>query len=233
VSKQKVLMCTGWPYASNVPHLGNFLHLLCGDAFTRYYRLKGHDVLHVSGSDTAHFTGPVALDGAIIVRPEVRLFDGIGPYAEVGLTGRLDLQMPRKPVWNLDCQFTGWMGASASKILSAEVDYDKTMLWDIPCHIANSRNHPPRIAILEPADGTVQAMGGPPVRFSATVTDPEDGDCTNTLVIWVSDLDGSIGTGCEFRYSFQNSGAHRITATVIDSNGATSSAIITITLENP
>ena len=46
-----MLICTAWPYASNVPHLGNFMHLLYGDVFTRYYRLKGVDVLHVSGSD--------------------------------------------------------------------------------------------------------------------------------------------------------------------------------------
>jgi methionyl-tRNA synthetase len=46
-----VLICTAWPYASNVPHLGNFMHLLYGDVFMRYYRLKGCEALHVSGSD--------------------------------------------------------------------------------------------------------------------------------------------------------------------------------------
>lgn len=56
LSAQKVLICSAWPYASRVPHLGNFIgSLLSGDAFMRYYRLKGHDVLHVSGSD-AHGT---------------------------------------------------------------------------------------------------------------------------------------------------------------------------------
>ncbi|OGF55161.1 MAG: methionine--tRNA ligase [Candidatus Fraserbacteria bacterium RBG_16_55_9] len=53
LSKPKVLICSGWPYASNVPHLGNLIGcLLSGDALARYYRLKGCDVLHVSGSDT-------------------------------------------------------------------------------------------------------------------------------------------------------------------------------------
>ncbi len=53
LSKSKVLICSAWPYASNVPHLGNLIGcLLSGDAFARYYRLKGHEVLYVSGSDT-------------------------------------------------------------------------------------------------------------------------------------------------------------------------------------
>ncbi|MBI1729225.1 methionine--tRNA ligase [Candidatus Acetothermia bacterium] len=52
-TKNKVLICSAWPYASRIPHLGNLIgSLLSGDAFTRYYHLKGCDVLHVSGSDT-------------------------------------------------------------------------------------------------------------------------------------------------------------------------------------
>lgn len=45
-------MCSAWPYASGVPHLGNLVSsLLSGDVFARYYRLRGHDVLYVSGTD--------------------------------------------------------------------------------------------------------------------------------------------------------------------------------------
>ncbi len=52
----KVLVCSAWPYASSIPHLGNLIgSLLSGDVFMRYYRLKGADALHVSGSD-AHGT---------------------------------------------------------------------------------------------------------------------------------------------------------------------------------
>ncbi len=56
MDKPKVLVCSAWPYASGVPHLGNLVSsLLSGDVFTRYYRLRGTDVLYVSGSD-AHGT---------------------------------------------------------------------------------------------------------------------------------------------------------------------------------
>ena len=56
MKKQRVLVCSAWPYASGVPHLGNLVSsLLSGDVFSRYYRLRGHEVLYVSGSD-AHGT---------------------------------------------------------------------------------------------------------------------------------------------------------------------------------
>jgi len=56
MDKPRVLVCSAWPYASGVPHLGNVVSsLLSGDVFTRYYRLRGKDVLYVSGSD-AHGT---------------------------------------------------------------------------------------------------------------------------------------------------------------------------------
>ena len=56
MEKPRVLVCSAWPYASGVPHLGNLVgSLLSGDVFTRYYRLRGKDVLYVSGSD-AHGT---------------------------------------------------------------------------------------------------------------------------------------------------------------------------------
>ena len=48
----KILVCSAWPYAYTVPHLGNLIGcLLSGDVFARYYRLKGFDTLYVSGTD--------------------------------------------------------------------------------------------------------------------------------------------------------------------------------------
>lgn len=53
---KRVLVCSAWPYGSGIPHLGNLVGcLLSGDAFTRFYRLAGYEVLHVSGTD-AHGT---------------------------------------------------------------------------------------------------------------------------------------------------------------------------------
>lgn len=53
---KRILVCSAWPYGSGVPHLGNLIGcLLSGDAFTRFWRLRGYEVVHVSGTD-AHGT---------------------------------------------------------------------------------------------------------------------------------------------------------------------------------
>lgn len=49
----KILVCTAWPYANGPLHLGHIAGAyLPPDIFARYHRMKGNDVLMVSGSDT-------------------------------------------------------------------------------------------------------------------------------------------------------------------------------------
>jgi methionyl-tRNA synthetase len=36
---------------NSVPHLGTFIHLLSADVYARYLRLKGEEVIAVTGSD--------------------------------------------------------------------------------------------------------------------------------------------------------------------------------------
>ncbi|MGQ9781831.1 MAG: methionine--tRNA ligase [Nitrososphaeria archaeon] len=46
------LITSAWPYSSVTPHLGNMVgSILSGDAIARYMRMKGDEVLYVSGSD--------------------------------------------------------------------------------------------------------------------------------------------------------------------------------------
>jgi len=48
----KVLVTSAWPYINVTPHLGNLVgSVLSADVTARYYRLRGDDVLLVSGSD--------------------------------------------------------------------------------------------------------------------------------------------------------------------------------------
>ena len=48
----KVLVTSAWPYINVTPHLGNLVgSVLSADITARYYRLRGDDVLFVSGSD--------------------------------------------------------------------------------------------------------------------------------------------------------------------------------------
>ena len=49
---EKVLVTSAWPYINVTPHLGNLVgSVLSADVSARYYRLRGEDVLMVSGSD--------------------------------------------------------------------------------------------------------------------------------------------------------------------------------------
>jgi methionyl-tRNA synthetase len=47
----KVLVTCAWPYINYMPHLGTLVQVLSADVLARYYRLKGEDVVMVSGSD--------------------------------------------------------------------------------------------------------------------------------------------------------------------------------------
>ncbi len=47
----KWIVNSAWPYVNSVPHLGTFIHLLSADVYARYLRLKGEEVIAVTGSD--------------------------------------------------------------------------------------------------------------------------------------------------------------------------------------
>ncbi len=49
---ERILVCIAWPYAQSSTHVGQIIgSILPGDVFARYHRLKGDQVLMVSGSD--------------------------------------------------------------------------------------------------------------------------------------------------------------------------------------
>ena len=47
----KWIVTSAWPYVNYEPHLGTLIHLLSADVFSRYLRMRGEDVVMVSGSD--------------------------------------------------------------------------------------------------------------------------------------------------------------------------------------
>ncbi len=48
----KYVIGSAWPYVQSVPHLGNMIgSVLSADVYARYLRMKGHEVVFVSGSD--------------------------------------------------------------------------------------------------------------------------------------------------------------------------------------
>ncbi|OQA53112.1 MAG: Methionine--tRNA ligase [candidate division WS2 bacterium ADurb.Bin280] len=57
---KKVFIGAAWPYANNSMHLGHVAALIGGDVLARYHRLKGDEVLYVSGSDC--YGTPIAVE---------------------------------------------------------------------------------------------------------------------------------------------------------------------------
>ena len=49
--KRNVWIGGAWPYANSTLHIGHLAALLGGDSLARYHRLKGDNVMYVSGSD--------------------------------------------------------------------------------------------------------------------------------------------------------------------------------------
>jgi methionyl-tRNA synthetase len=64
-----------WPYVNSVPHLGTFIHLLSADVYARYLRLKGEEVIAVTGSDE-HGT-PIEVEAIKKGVPPKQLTDAI------------------------------------------------------------------------------------------------------------------------------------------------------------
>ncbi len=92
-------------------------------------------------------------------------------------------------------------------------------------------NTPPTATINFPADGaTINESEA--VTFSGTGSDPEDGILNGNALVWRSNKDGQIGIGISPTVSYLSSGTHTITLFVTDSDGATGTDSITLTVGN-
>lgn len=100
----------------------------------------------------------------------------------------------------------------------------------IRINVGNVGNEPPSVTITSPTDGATFQTGSS-IEFAGTATDVEDGDLSTGLV-WISNVDGQIGTGPSFT-KVLNEGSHIIKAKVTDSGGASGSDSISITVGEP
>src|SRR5260370_39245623 len=58
----RILVAVAWPYASGPRHLGHVAGMGTSDIFARYHRMKGNDVLMVSGTDENGTPSLIAAD---------------------------------------------------------------------------------------------------------------------------------------------------------------------------
>ena len=92
-----------------------------------------------------------------------------------------------------------------------------------------SANQAPSATIASPGDGA-SFLTTDTINFSGSATDFEDGDLTQSLV-WTSSMDGQIGTGGSVQASLSASD-HVITLAATDSQGASGSDAVNITVVN-
>jgi hypothetical protein len=92
-------------------------------------------------------------------------------------------------------------------------------------------NTPPTVSISLPADNASFTQGGF-VSFQAGASDVEDGNLTSAIT-WSSSLDGLLGSGGNISRSNLSIGSHLITATVVDSQGNTTTAVRNISVQAP
>ncbi|MFX1431669.1 MAG: methionine--tRNA ligase [Promethearchaeota archaeon] len=72
IKKCKWVVTSAWPYVNAIPHLGNLIgSTLSADVFARFLRLKGEEVVFVSGSDS-HGT-PVSIEAKKLSTPAEEL----------------------------------------------------------------------------------------------------------------------------------------------------------------
>ncbi|MFO1434003.1 MAG: hypothetical protein U1F76_28580 [Candidatus Competibacteraceae bacterium] len=86
-------------------------------------------------------------------------------------------------------------------------------------------NTAPVVTITAPTDGTTVTTDQS-ITFTGTATDAQDGNLTAGLS-WTSSIDGTIGNGGAFSRTL-SAGVHTIQAQVLDSNGATNTATLTL-----
>ena len=91
-------------------------------------------------------------------------------------------------------------------------------------------NFAPVVTITAPADGTNVEMGMA-LNFAGTADDMEDLDLTAGLS-WSSNLDGDLGSGGD-AVATLSLGDHVVTASVVDSEGATGEDAINVTVYDP
>jgi hypothetical protein len=91
----------------------------------------------------------------------------------------------------------------------------------------SNQNSPPVTKILNPANSTTFTSGDT-ISFSGSSIDAEDGDLSGTSLVWISDLDGTIGTGESFSSPALSAGNHQITLTGTDSLGSVETDSISI-----
>ena len=95
-----------------------------------------------------------------------------------------------------------------------------------------SPNSPPTAGISSPSNGT-SVVQGANITFIGSGNDAEDGALGGSSLTWTDNVNGTLGTGSSVSTSGLLAGSHVVTLTVKDSQGATATATVALTVTIP
>lgn len=101
---------------------------------------------------------------------------------------------------------------------------------DSPTEPEPDPNQAPNVSINSPSDGAT-VLKGDTIQFQGSATDREDGRLEGEALVWRSSKDGRLAEGRSFRSPELSVGEHTIILTATDSNGATGSDSVQITIQ--
>lgn len=90
----------------------------------------------------------------------------------------------------------------------------------------------PSAEITIPLEGAILTQGES-IPFIGRGMDDEDGELTGDSLAWISDRNGSIGSGSQFTTSGLSVGTHTITLTVTDADGMSDTENVSIIIVSP
>lgn len=129
-----------------------------------------------------------------------------------------------------NCTVTGDNPATSTVVIGETDD----VAFELTCAPANVA---PTVTIGSPdTTSTVAPLSVAPgdlVNFSGSAQDPEDGPLTGAQLVWVSNVDGEIGTGESFATSFLSEGQHAVTLTATDSQLASGTETVLVIVVPP
>ncbi len=127
------------------------------------------------------------------------------------------------------------VGLGVSLVLDLEIDsWEWRPGWIIDKRLDKGcrANEAPTVTIVTPKEGQSITVGGVlAMEVTAKATDPEDGELP---VRWTSDRDGVLGEGTgPVRIGLRTMGKHTLTATAVDGDGVTATAVVHVTVARP
>lgn len=175
--------------------------------------------------------------GSLLGKADVLLYGIVGPYAKLGGYLEMDAVVPRNPIWRLSAGVEAYLGLHLGIDLGVtefRLDYDLKVYDKNLGTIAQATPQPPSVTLTQAGLGSPQLLK--PYSLCATAYDPQDGPRTVNLS---SNVEGSLGSIAAnatppcLTYTFTTEGPRTITASASNSAGQSSSATLSLNVQDP